>query len=272
MTIRLRLTLFYAGILAAALLVFCIALYSFLQFYIFIDLKSSLKEQTETFQEYVKYKLKIDPTGWHLLVQVDDFDTVQSGMYVQVINLMNGNKMRSRNLGNAELPYSHTNLEERKQGYFVTAKIENSLFIIYNDPLMVEGNVIGVLQTAYHIGVINKFFTILRWLLFSLSLFIVAIASYIGWLSAKQSLKPIYSLIEETKQIQSSEDLGKRVRFHHKGDEVSLLGTTINGMLERIQTMYAELDRSFLNQRRFVADASHELKSGCESTNKERAL
>ncbi|MBW7458610.1 sensor histidine kinase [Paenibacillus sepulcri] len=261
MTIRLRLTLLYSCILASTLLLFGVALYSFLQLYIFNDLKSSLKAQTNAFQENAQYKLEVDPSGWNLSIRLDKFDTVQTGMYIQAVNLINGAQARSINLGTVELPFSHKTLDEKKQGYYVTTKVQHSLFLIYNDPLMLDDHVVGVIQSAYNIGVISKFLSILRFLLVSLSLLVVILASYIGWLSARRSLKPIYTLIEETQQIQSSEDLGKRVQFQNAADEVSLLSKTINGMLERIQTNYAELDRLYVNQRRFVADASHELRT-----------
>ncbi|MCQ6562759.1 hypothetical protein [Paenibacillus mendelii] len=162
MTIRLRLTLLYSGILASTLLLFGIVLYSFLQFYLYSDLRSSLKDQTRELQENVKY----NPLGWNLFIRLDEFDTAHTGMYIQVINLNNGDRARSINLGIVELPFSQKTLEEKKQGYYVTAKIQNSLFLIYSDPLILNGNVVGVLQSAYNIGVLSEFLSILRALLF----------------------------------------------------------------------------------------------------------
>ncbi|OPA78610.1 histidine kinase [Paenibacillus selenitireducens] len=266
MTIRLRLTFIYSGILASALLLFGIALYSFLQYYLYNDLKSSLQEQTHLFRDKVKYSLAVDPVGWNFLIQIEDFDTVQTGMYVQIINLITGQKERSNNLGNAQLPYAPKDSEE-KQGYYTTATIRHTPFLIYNAPLLLNDKVVGVLQAAYPIGVVTKFLTILQYLLFFLSSIVILLAVCIGWLSAKRSLRPIYALIQATQQIQSSEDLGKRVQIEHTADEVSLLSKTINGMLDRIQTMYAELDRAYATQRRFIADASHELRTPLTTIN-----
>lgn len=266
MTIRLRLTIIYSGILASALLLFGIALYSFLHYYLYSDLKSSLQEQTLLFQDKVKYSLAVDPVGWDFLISIDDFDTVQTGMYVQVINLITGEKDRSINLGNAQLPYAPKESNE-KQGYYTTATVRHTPFLIYNVPLPFDGELVGILQVAYPIGVITKFLSILKYLLFFLSSVVVLLTVYVGWLSAKRSLRPVYALIQATQQIQSSEDLGKRVQIEHTADEVSLLSKTINGMLDRIQTMYAELDRSYTTQRRFIADASHELRTPLTTIN-----
>ena len=50
-------------------------------------------------------------------------------------------------------------------------------------------------------------------------------------------------------------DLNERVESPHTGDELERLVTTMNGMLERILSISVE------RERRFVSDASHELRS-----------
>ncbi|SEG67402.1 cell wall metabolism sensor histidine kinase WalK [Paenibacillus sp. UNC499MF] len=261
MSIRMRLTLLYSGILSATLLLFGIVLYSFLQIYFMNDLKDSLKEQTEVLQESVTYKLKVDPLGSNLDIQLDHVDTVQSGMFLQLVNLINGDKARTPNLGQVELPFSKDAAGKKKEGYYITEDVQQTPFLIYNQPLLLNGKLVGVLQSAYNIGLIDKFLSILRLVLILLSLVVVCTASFMGWLSSKRALKPVYALIEATRQIQKSDDLGNRIAVKPTGDEVSLLGSTINGMLERIQHMYGELDKSYMTQRRFVADASHELRT-----------
>jgi signal transduction histidine kinase len=88
-----------------------------------------------------------------------------------------------------------------------------------------------------------------------------------GWLLSKRALKPVYSLISATDQIQKSEDFGIRIKHNGSQDEIGLLSKTINGMLERIQTIYGELNNSYATQRRFVADASHELRTPLTTIN-----
>ncbi|NRF93071.1 HAMP domain-containing histidine kinase [Paenibacillus frigoriresistens] len=237
MTIRLRMTLLYSGILSITLLLFGIVLYVFLKFYIFSDLKNTLKEQTDVLQRNVQSQLELYPMGWNLLIQLDDFDSVQSGMYLQITNLVSGYKIKSANLRNVQLPFST------------------------NAPLMLNGELVGVLQSAYNTSVISMFFSILRLVLLILSLIVIFIATYMGWLLSKKALKPVYSLISATEQIRNSEDFGNRIQHNGTQDEIGLLSKTINGMLKRIQSIYGELDNSYSSQRRFVADTSHELRT-----------
>ncbi|TXK70616.1 hypothetical protein [Paenibacillus sp. N3.4] len=160
MTIRLRMTLLYSGILSITLLLFGIVLYVFLKFYIFSDLKNTLKEQTDVLQRNVQYQLELYPMGWNLLFQLDDFDSVQSGMYLQIINLVSGYKTKSANLRNVQLPFSTKILADKKAGYYDTPTIHHSPFLIYNAPLMLNGELVGVLQSAYNTSVISMFFSI----------------------------------------------------------------------------------------------------------------
>ncbi|OPH58379.1 histidine kinase [Paenibacillus ferrarius] len=261
MTIRLRLTLLYSGILGFVLLIFGLCLYFFLQFYMFNDFKKTLRNQTTQIQRNVAYQLELSPKGWNLLIQLDDFDTVSSGMYMQITNFTSGYKTKSSNLRKVDLPFSTELLQNNRVGYYSIESIHNTPFLIYNDPLLLNGKLVGVLQAAYNVGVIESFLTNLRWILCILSLFVVALATYLGWLFSRKALKPIYTLIHATKNIKNSEDFGIRINYKGPLDEIGLLSDTMDKMLERIQTIYIELDKSSETQRRFVADASHELRT-----------
>ena len=74
-----------------------------------------------------------------------------------------------------------------------------------------------------------------------------------GWLLARRSLAPMIDLRESTAAI-SANRLGERVPIANAHDEVGQLATVINGLLDR-------LERAFAQQRQFMADASHELRT-----------
>lgn len=261
MTIRLRLTLLYSTILGFVLLVFGISLYFFLQFYIFNDLKKSLREQTDLIQKNVAYQIERSPNGWNLFFRLDDFDAVGSGIFMQITNFTSGYTTKSSNLWNVDLPFSTEDLQKKKEGFYSSVSIHNSPFLIYSDPLILNGKIVGVLQAAYNVGVITNFLSSLQWILVMLSVFVVLLAMFMGWFFSRKALKPIYTLINATKNIKNSEDFSTRI--NHKGpqDEIGLLSETMNSMLERIDSIYGELEQSSVIQRKFVADASHELRT-----------
>jgi signal transduction histidine kinase len=83
---------------------------------------------------------------------------------------------------------------------------------------------------------------------------LVAVA--FGWLLARRALQPIHRITETAGRIARADSRGLHERIPADGprDEVAELARTFNAMLER-------LDRSFDGQRRFVANASHEMRT-----------
>ncbi|MGN7948826.1 ATP-binding protein [Microbacterium sp. 22215] len=73
------------------------------------------------------------------------------------------------------------------------------------------------------------------------------------WLVVGRALKPVTRIREEVDGI-TAERLHNRVEVPPSSDEIAALATTMNRMLDR-------LDASATAQRRFVSDASHELRS-----------
>ncbi|MBA3876924.1 MAG: hypothetical protein C0498_08305 [Anaerolinea sp.] len=83
---------------------------------------------------------------------------------------------------------------------------------------------------------------------------IAAVASLAGgWWLAGRALRPVASLTAEAAQIGAA-DIERRLPVPSQRDELQLLATTLNGMLDRV----AEALR---RQRMFVAAASHDLRT-----------
>jgi two-component system, OmpR family, sensor kinase len=75
-----------------------------------------------------------------------------------------------------------------------------------------------------------------------------------SWLVAGRALKPLKDVALAADDIGRTRDFGRRLSGTSSRDEVALLATSFNRMLEQLQD-------SFESQRRFVADASHELRT-----------
>jgi signal transduction histidine kinase len=85
-----------------------------------------------------------------------------------------------------------------------------------------------------------------------IALAVMAVASMLlGWVVAGRVLAPLRKITATTRQI-SAGNLHERLALGGPRDELTQLADTIDGLLER-------LDGSFEAQRRFVANASHEL-------------
>lgn len=87
-----------------------------------------------------------------------------------------------------------------------------------------------------------------------LSLFIgIASTLIVGYLFSLQLVKPITQIIHEVKDI-SSYNLSHQIKAGTGHDELSQLASTFNDLLTRLQ-------ESFIIQRRFISNASHELST-----------
>lgn len=82
---------------------------------------------------------------------------------------------------------------------------------------------------------------------------LLALESAVTWLIVGRALRPVEAIRAEVAEI-SAQDLSLRVPEPGTKDEIGRLAGTMNEMLGRIE-------RSVDQQRRFVADASHELQS-----------
>ncbi len=84
------------------------------------------------------------------------------------------------------------------------------------------------------------------------SIVVMLLASLFIWLAAGRAMAPLQALARTARQI-SETDLSKRIPVRG-GDEIAQLGRTLNAMLDRLETAFAD-------QREFLADVSHELRT-----------
>ena len=82
---------------------------------------------------------------------------------------------------------------------------------------------------------------------------VLLVALALAWLIAGRVLAPVRA-VTETAQELSATDLSRRIDVPSTNDEVAELARTFNDMLDR-------LDGAFANQRRFLDDAGHELRT-----------
>ncbi len=81
----------------------------------------------------------------------------------------------------------------------------------------------------------------------------LALAGFGGWLLARRSLAAVVQMSERAQRI-SAENLEQRLPVANPRDELGGLATTFNDLLTRLSNAFAQ-------QRQFVADASHELRT-----------
>ncbi len=81
----------------------------------------------------------------------------------------------------------------------------------------------------------------------------IIITILIGYIFSINLLRPLAKIIDEMKEI-SLQNISRRITTSNKKDELNELAKTFNELMERLES-------SFNNQKRFIANASHELST-----------
>ncbi|WP_405692448.1 ATP-binding protein [Streptomyces sp. NBC_01185] len=120
----------------------------------------------------------------------------------------------------------------------VTTQKDVTLTVHAGAPLAAEQEAVNTVRTSMLAG---------------LPVMLLVVAG-VTWLVTRRALRPVEGIRRELAAITASEDLGRRVPEPDSRDEIARLARTTN---ETLTVLEGSVDR----QRRFVADASHELRS-----------
>ncbi|MDQ3107967.1 MAG: HAMP domain-containing protein, partial [Actinomycetota bacterium] len=130
---------------------------------------------------------------------------------------------------------------------------------IGEDPFRVVAELAGTGTTDFTVyvgGSLEPVDDAVRNLLVALALgapALLAVVIALTWVAVDRALRPVEQIRAEVDSINESE-LHRRVPQPPRSDEISRLAITMNNMLAR-------LDEAAARNRRFLADASHELRS-----------
>jgi two-component system OmpR family sensor kinase len=133
--------------------------------------------------------------------------------------------------------------------------------------LLVDGRLGAVLALAAPMtGVEAAMATLVRLLLF-IGIATIAAVLAVAWLIVRQGLLPVERVANAATRIADG-DMTHRAGLPHDGSEVGRLGTAFDGMLDQLQGAFFEQHQALAAKqesedrlRRFVADASHELRT-----------
>ncbi len=167
-----------------------------------------------------------------------------SKYFFQIRSLKGETLEKSISLGNISLPFTKP-LKRFENIYF-----DGKVLRLLNYPDKEDGMII---QVAYdvgrEIGILNSFTLIMF-----ISILIIMITSALGgFVVSSKALSPINRISEQISKI-SNENLGDKIDIKDVPSELEVLVVSFNDMLER-------LDKAFKQQKRFISDISHELKT-----------
>jgi two-component system OmpR family sensor kinase len=132
--------------------------------------------------------------------------------------------------------------------------------LVVGFPIMVAGSVCGIAQMSTPMTPINN---VLRDELVLVGLgggAALLVALVAGLLLTGRTLRPLHRLTATAERLAAG-DLRARSRLSPRSDEVGALAQSFDNMADRIEESFAAQQESEAQVRRFIADASHELRT-----------
>jgi two-component system OmpR family sensor kinase len=124
---------------------------------------------------------------------------------------------------------------------------------IYSTMLVNSRKTVGIVQVGQSLDQLNATLQRILFGLFLTTPFMLILSAFGSYWLAGHAFRPIHRLASTAREI-GARDLHQRVSVPLAKDEVRDLAIIFNQMIGR-------LERAFTQQRRFVADASHELRT-----------
>ena len=255
--IKLRLTLMYSVILLLMLVIFHVFSYSLLSFGLYENLDDSLAS------DFAESRSKILQSENENLPDLVDELGYSLGDSVFIYGITSGEVIGNPDMAD-EVKTALMDISTSITGYISQdLNASNGYARIYIGDLNSEAGNGELLVVMRNSGYIQNALDEYRGILLASLPLVLLLAGASGYFLANRSLKPI-SIITKTAEKIDPSDLRDRIGVKNK-DELGRLAITLNSLFDRI---YGFIER----QRRFTADASHELRAPLTTIKAETSL
>lgn len=112
----------------------------------------------------------------------------------------------------------------------------------------------GILAVGYSTGILYSTFTNMLLIVGAIILFCVIPVTYLGFHHLKKNLKPLRSIANQAKKINTTKSLSRRIHLDQPTEELATIQATLNEML-------SQLERVFISEQTFFSDSAHTLKT-----------
>lgn len=136
---------------------------------------------------------------------------------------------------------------------FSSVEFGSTTFRVFSAPVISNGTPVGVFQAAVDTSVNDDAARRVAFTLGAAGLLSLAVVLPLSYWATRRSLAPLRHMAHDAAHI-SYKRPGQRIEYQGPGDELGSLAETLNEMLDRLEQAHEE-------QRRFIGDASHELRT-----------
>lgn len=110
-----------------------------------------------------------------------------------------------------------------------------------------------ILQLAAPLNILQNENAEILWVLLTLIPLTLGISAFLGYFGSRRAFSPVRQMTDQTARIEMT-NLDERIQVKESDSELKELGRTLNQLLDRVE-------KAMTTQERFVADASHQLKT-----------
>lgn len=248
MPVRLRITLFFAVIVFAILSLVCTSIY----YFSYINRQKNFNIRlTNRAVTTARLLVQSETFNSELIRKIDASTAVaMKDKTIQAYNYSNERVYAYADNAADTVPVDEKILRKAKEQQYVYFSINNKDAVAYK---YIENSIRLIIITAAYDEDGRANLSELRFILWVCFIGGILIAVLGGYFFSASLLRPVKKIADELHDI-SAQNLTRRIPTQKTKDEWNYLAHTMNELLDR-------LEESFETQRRFIANASHELST-----------
>jgi heavy metal sensor kinase len=255
-SIRVRLTAWYAGLLAGALILFGVLVYIGLEQYLVGNAAATLAVQSRSIGTELLVEFPKKRAGWLGQEIEEAYAPEVNGNFIRVTNsdgavIYVSGPPKDDSLQPAQVPLPPRG--SQNNGTRIVHVPGGKALLI--ETLSFDG--LGSSRFLVESGIpYSRIGNVLNGLLRMLAVYlplIVSLAGFGGYWLMRRSLRPVDEITTRAEGITST-NLSERLPVIKTGDEIERLSTALNRMIARLEDAFQHINR-------FSADASHELRT-----------
>ena len=249
--IRIRLTLWYSLVFAAAL--FSIGFLSLWMVHHAIDEleNAELQQRVRSVRRFLESRPAQEPVEHLRETIAADYNVSHGSKWLQVIDEQGNWLYRSPHVASA-FPRLILPQQAKKSGTYFTYSADSIPVRALIEPIEVRG-VWYTVQTGLTLTKTLELLSNFRFQIFLLTTLGLVVSSMAGYFMSRKALMPIAAIATEAQRI-NDKNLSSRLPTLKTHDELAALSNTLNQMLGRI-------DAGYQSVRSFTANAAHELRT-----------
>lgn len=249
MSLRQRLSFLYTTFIGGILLIFGAAVYVLVN----VILLNQVDNMLAGVAREIMRATTVSSTAELGIISLPQLD-MTANAYVQIWGTDGSLLTTSPSIGMLNKPLDPVGLKAGTTLY-EDSYLDGAHLRVLSVPLKVGERIIGVLQVAASLNVVDTTRTNLIFIMTGIGLVSVMIAWLGSSIALRRTFMPLRDISDTVDQINRADDLSRRIPMQGQiQDEIGDLVISVNQTLERLEAL-------FTSQQRFLADVSHELRT-----------